>query len=1500
MATGSAKSYVIRDDNQLAVAEAAAKGRVTDWPTKSLASSGIMPTDSRAIAEEKGIAVFITVANTLSFGLHVLSWSSTTAAVVWSVFVLVTAVGVLGTFVATKEHKWLRIWNMSIGVAFFITAFLSERCQPLSSTQGRILVPLTQSVIFLPLMGVPNLAVGGLSALHAVLYITAAIVDGAGATCFSKAVPLVSNTMGAIFVQLVLPLIFTSFAVLNLLRNVHEQQHQDALSESFGIDVIKAAQRNDVDAIERAVQAYDDRMPLHPSMTDDAIGVMLETVKYFKKLAPHDVSGLSRKGSLKPGGASSTDRSPAPQFLTAPDLAVSVNASRSSNDSSAEEIAAEDAEAAKQANRLNAQRRRSSRVTLLDTDGEVSTPNALGIPARGMRKQGTFIVAFALPRLQTYASRGIASLDLVKIFMSEFVDHVYAVAGEYDGITLFNSFTAIYMSFEHIGNACAAAVQLLERMKKDASHHKDQLLNDTKAHKPFVVILHAELMHGTVGSESIVSAGYSPAERVFNKIIDVFPNTTAMPPSIVVAASLRTIASEGFIVEDGPHPALCFVTGAKSLLPDGTPFVPPPSHVVTATDEYSLPEFDDVPGEIATNIIERGRANDEAQRRKQSEIRNSSLSQHPADGHHPAGQHQLQQRPSTTSSASGRRKHRLPPEVLDVWKRYDVDGNGHLDVDEVRDMLEEMGMKLDDEELKEFFESVDHDSNGVVTLEEFQAAFFSSTLGGQSVMAHIRRGASAMAANTGGDNLPIVLNAWKKYDADGSGALEAKEISLILSDLGMTQTEEEVEWLVQKLDRNGNGKIDFDEFAALFSEDDGANKKLNVVKERIQTVTRVMMNKSSGKIYSNEMQDLRDKRNRVAAFVDDYCSLPLFAYCVYNAGQTTYRIALGEEEIVPLQHIIIDLVLDLIMVFWMLAKLFIIPIEIKGQVIFTSKEILCNRVRTREFWIDVLIVLPLDFVFLAAGRPGVIGYWRANKILLAYYIDPLYNSISRKINPAAARALNAGLFMFMFCHVFSSLCIVVARDVGEVAMDDMVGSKTLVTERGTTYLKSLYWAIMTLAGQIKGAAIPKLENQVYLLMAATLVGLPMFTVVLGAVGNAANVEDSYTRFLGKIDELRGYFEYTKLPATMEVECVAYYYHLYNTTGTLDITEDPLDDLPVELSIQVTIQIGRDMLKKVPIFKDASNNLEFVHELTTKLVPRVIEPGALVMRKGDRGSNMYFVTHGDFNIVIDDGTVVFTLRKGNFFGEIALLHNVKRTATIVCGGRYANVLILDKKHFDEVTTTFPDCLSQVYKAAEDRIKQMLEKEKEEAQQAKEKRRREREEARRKAIEDGEEVGAEQESDSDDADANERAKEQRSATIKRTLSSMAQAMVKRSVEERAGGAVMARSQSDVNTGSNGSTSSIPAVPTSAVVGSRESSTGPPNPASARSPTNHGRGQDGARLSTVTFQSSDADEPRPTTAMATAVSTMHRQQSEEEAFPEPAESIEGDEEHSSEDME
>jgi CRP-like cAMP-binding protein len=87
----------------------------------------------------------------------------------------------------------------------------------------------------------------------------------------------------------------------------------------------------------------------------------------------------------------------------------------------------------------------------------------------------------------------------------------------------------------------------------------------------------------------------------------------------------------------------------------------------------------------------------------------------------------------------------------------------------------------------------------------------------------------------------------------------------------------------------------------------------------------------------------------------------------------------------------------------------------------------------------------------------------------------------------------------------------------------------------------------------------------------------------------------------------------------------------------------------------------ELLRANPIFAPLSPPT--IEHLAVKLEERRVAAGDVVVRQGDSGDLFYLVEKGRLRVEID-GRPVGDLGPGEAFGEIALLRDIPRTATVV--------------------------------------------------------------------------------------------------------------------------------------------------------------------------------------------------------------------------------------------
>jgi voltage-gated potassium channel len=140
-------------------------------------------------------------------------------------------------------------------------------------------------------------------------------------------------------------------------------------------------------------------------------------------------------------------------------------------------------------------------------------------------------------------------------------------------------------------------------------------------------------------------------------------------------------------------------------------------------------------------------------------------------------------------------------------------------------------------------------------------------------------------------------------------------------------------------------------------------------------------------------------------------------------------------------------------------------------------------------------------------------------------------------------------------------------------------------------------------------------------------------------------------------------------------------------------------LPPSLGTEISLFLKRDFIQRVPIFQGASD--EFIKEIALHMKPLVFMPGDYVYKAGEFGRDMYFISRGTLEALSRDGKTIYaTLAAGDFFGEIALVLNQRRTAS-VRALTYCDLYRLDKDMFERVLAHYPEIGMQIEAKARER-------------------------------------------------------------------------------------------------------------------------------------------------------------------------------------------------------
>jgi CRP-like cAMP-binding protein len=131
-------------------------------------------------------------------------------------------------------------------------------------------------------------------------------------------------------------------------------------------------------------------------------------------------------------------------------------------------------------------------------------------------------------------------------------------------------------------------------------------------------------------------------------------------------------------------------------------------------------------------------------------------------------------------------------------------------------------------------------------------------------------------------------------------------------------------------------------------------------------------------------------------------------------------------------------------------------------------------------------------------------------------------------------------------------------------------------------------------------------------------------------------------------------------------------------------------------------VDMNLVARVPLFR--SLGAKRIAAVAGVLRTRHVESGERLIRKGDQGDSMYFIVSGEVEVDPESGAPKGRLNEGDFFGEIALIADRPRTATITTLAP-CKLLVLPKNDFESFMNEHPDLKDAVRDAAKRRLEEL---------------------------------------------------------------------------------------------------------------------------------------------------------------------------------------------------
>ncbi|XP_076762059.1 hyperpolarization activated cyclic nucleotide gated potassium channel Ih isoform X8 [Xylocopa sonorina] len=374
------------------------------------------------------------------------------------------------------------------------------------------------------------------------------------------------------------------------------------------------------------------------------------------------------------------------------------------------------------------------------------------------------------------------------------------------------------------------------------------------------------------------------------------------------------------------------------------------------------------------------------------------------------------------------------------------------------------------------------------------------------------------------------------------------------------------------------------------------------------------------------------------------------------------------------------------------------------QVILDPKLIAKHYLRT-WFFLDLISSIPLDYIFLIFNQDfsesfQILHAGRALRILRLAKLLSLVRLLRLSRLVRYVSQWEEVYFLNMasvFMRIFNLICMMLLIGHWSGCLQFLVpmlqgfpsNSWVAINElQDSFWLEQYSWALFKAMSHMLcigyGRFPPQSLTDMWLTMLSMISGATCYALFLGHATNLIQSLDSSRRqYREKVKQVEEYMAYRKLPREMRQRITEYFEHRYQ--GKFFDEELILGELSEKLREDVINYNCRSLVASVPFFANADSN--FVSDVVTKLRYEVFQPGDIIIKEGTIGSKMYFIQEGIVDIVMANGEVATSLSDGSYFGEICLLTNARRVAS-VRAETYCNLFSLSVDHFNAVLDQYP--------------------------------------------------------------------------------------------------------------------------------------------------------------------------------------------------------------------
>lgn len=570
---------------------------------------------------------------------------------------------------------------------------------------------------------------------------------------------------------------------------------------------------------------------------------------------------------------------------------------------------------------------------------------------------------------------------------------------------------------------------------------------------------------------------------------------------------------------------------------------------------------------------------------------------------------------------------------------------------------------------------------------------------------------------------------FRRYDVDGSGTIDIKELQMVLEEVGQTVSDAEMETMMTQIDADNSGEIDFEEFmvAVAASSSRTFDEMNRAIEEKVfgkQTKNHDILPGEEG--YANPdawcgLVHPETKRRQIY----DLIQLSLLFYTMFSVP---VQIAFADEHQSGTFMFALDVGVWIFFSCDLIVQMH--TYYLSGRTGLWVSDMTKVRARYFRTWfvVDFVAVFPVDYIlralhwhqgtntnsFRMLRLARLLRYLRLLKLMKFSRFGEAFEALTGSAGFSAmtvdfiSKVFGLVFLCICFNHVTGCMWLFFGRTYSsriEPYPDKEIGSwwddeygpqidSGIAVDRWKQYVDAVYFVMMTLTSVGYGDITPNNQHEkwfCYIMMYFTAF---VYAYVIGVFADVvANRRSDRNLFDMKMRSVFEFLDHVDAPEDLKNKVRQYYKHRYPRKTLFD--EDVIfDELPPKFSTRLVLHRFERTVHHVPFFRHATD--ECIVAICRQFHGFTATPGDMILDKGEHNHELIILEYGKATGL--DGAITTNYPAGSFFGEMEFLGLAEVSTVAVRADEHCDLYGLRYGDIADTLTEYPEVQEQLQQYA----------------------------------------------------------------------------------------------------------------------------------------------------------------------------------------------------------